>query len=224
MNHERTAFIIGNGPSRSGFDLSTLRGKGVIWGCNALYRDFAPDHLVVADKSMQDEIIKSGYHENNSCFFRYNHNRPRNFPDHPNITSWTNKHSTPNNSGVSAIYWALRSKPKTIVMIGLDLRVTRYNTNIYADSQNYTNQNNKPPKIRRTIQEKINYWLVMNKRINWIRVVHPTLSWIPGNENHYETHLKPLKGFQSINHITYEKLNALIGQKELKNDERFTVS
>ena len=36
-----TAYIIGNGPSRKGLDLSTL--DGTTFGCNALYRDFTPD-------------------------------------------------------------------------------------------------------------------------------------------------------------------------------------
>ena len=50
------AFIIGNGVSRKGFDLEQLRGKGVIYGCNALYRDFMPDVLVATDDKMREEI------------------------------------------------------------------------------------------------------------------------------------------------------------------------
>jgi hypothetical protein len=50
------AFVIGNGKSRIGFDLNTLRGKGTIYGCNALYRDFMPDVLVATDDKMREEI------------------------------------------------------------------------------------------------------------------------------------------------------------------------
>ena len=50
------AFIIGNGLSRSEFDLETLRGKGTIFGCNALYRDFTPDYLVAIDDKIISEI------------------------------------------------------------------------------------------------------------------------------------------------------------------------
>lgn len=50
------AFIIGNGKSRQGFDLNQLRGKGKIYGCNALYRDFLPDVLVATDDKMREEI------------------------------------------------------------------------------------------------------------------------------------------------------------------------
>ena len=34
------AYIIGNGPSRKGFDLNVLKDTGQTYGCNALYRDF----------------------------------------------------------------------------------------------------------------------------------------------------------------------------------------
>jgi len=50
------AFVIGNGKSRIGFDLNTLRGKGTIYGCNALYRDFMPDVLVATDDKIREEI------------------------------------------------------------------------------------------------------------------------------------------------------------------------
>lgn len=50
------AYIIGNGLSREGFDLESLRGKGTIFGCNALYRDFTPDYLVAIDDKIIGEI------------------------------------------------------------------------------------------------------------------------------------------------------------------------
>ena len=58
------AFVIGNGQSRSHFDLNTLRGKGTIYGCNALYRDFLPDVLVCTDDDMREEIELSGINPN----------------------------------------------------------------------------------------------------------------------------------------------------------------
>ncbi len=35
-----TAFVIGNGESRNIFPIENLKDKGVIWGCNAIYRDY----------------------------------------------------------------------------------------------------------------------------------------------------------------------------------------
>lgn len=54
-------FLIGNGKSRNNFDLERLRGLGTIIGCNALYRDFAPDVLVAIDAKMIKEINESNY-------------------------------------------------------------------------------------------------------------------------------------------------------------------
>ena len=54
-------FIIGNGESRLGLDLDSLREKGKIYGCNALYRDFVPDVLVAIDEAVMFEIVSTGY-------------------------------------------------------------------------------------------------------------------------------------------------------------------
>ena len=50
--------ILGNGPSRP-VNVSGL--SGVLYGCNALYRDYEPDHLVVNDFAMMMEIMSSDY-------------------------------------------------------------------------------------------------------------------------------------------------------------------
>jgi len=63
-------FCIGNGESRKGFDLNTLRPHGKIYGCNALYRDFIPDALISVDHGMMHEIYHSGYCFKNKTWFR----------------------------------------------------------------------------------------------------------------------------------------------------------
>lgn len=64
-------FVLGNGESRLGFDLGSLRGVGPIYGCNALYRDFIPDVLFAVDKKMVDEIFANGV--SNKCVVIYRH-------------------------------------------------------------------------------------------------------------------------------------------------------
>ena len=55
------AYILGNGPSRP-TDIEWLFSlDGTTYGCNAMYRDWEPDHLVVNDSSMMVEIINSTY-------------------------------------------------------------------------------------------------------------------------------------------------------------------
>ena len=54
--HGKDAFIIGNGESRIGFDLYSLPQD--TYGCNALYRDYEPDYLIVVDQMMYKEILQ----------------------------------------------------------------------------------------------------------------------------------------------------------------------
>ena len=63
-------FLIGNGESRKGFDLNTLKPYGKVYGCNAIYRDFTPDVLIAVDHGIMHEIYRSGYGYVNECWFR----------------------------------------------------------------------------------------------------------------------------------------------------------
>jgi len=63
-------FLIGNGESRLGFDLNTLRPHGKVYGCNAIYRDFIPDVLIAVDHGIMHEIYHSGYAYNNETWYR----------------------------------------------------------------------------------------------------------------------------------------------------------
>lgn len=62
------AFVIGNGKSRRHFQLKRLKGKGTVYGCNALYRDTfvknnwdLPDYLVAIDDKIITEIESSNF-------------------------------------------------------------------------------------------------------------------------------------------------------------------
>ena len=63
----RTAYIIGNGQSRTGLDLNVLDGD--VWGCNALFRDYTPDYLTIVDVSIMGECCESRYPKYNNCYF-----------------------------------------------------------------------------------------------------------------------------------------------------------
>ena len=66
----KVVFCIGNGQTRSSVDLIKLRPHGKIYGCNGLYRDFAPDVLCSVDGPMMHEVYQSGYADNNETWFR----------------------------------------------------------------------------------------------------------------------------------------------------------
>ncbi len=61
-----TAFIIGNGESRNIFPIKDLKNKGIIYGCNAIYRDWPElcDHIVAVNPPMYEEL-KQWYDETN---------------------------------------------------------------------------------------------------------------------------------------------------------------
>ena len=61
MSQEKIAFVLGNGLSRKPIDPHLLKQHGRIYGCNALYRTFAPDYLVAVDTKMIMEIQKTDY-------------------------------------------------------------------------------------------------------------------------------------------------------------------
>ena len=60
-------YVLGNGPSRKTVNLENLKEKGVVYGCNALYRDWEPDFLVANDWRVMLEVIESGY--GGACVF-----------------------------------------------------------------------------------------------------------------------------------------------------------
>ena len=61
-----TAFIIGNGESRNIFPIEDLKNKGIIYGCNAIFRDRPNlcNHIIAADKDMFAEL-KQWYDKTN---------------------------------------------------------------------------------------------------------------------------------------------------------------
>lgn len=117
-------FLIGNGLSRNNFDLNALKSKGLVVGCNALYRDFSPDILTAVDVRMLKEI-KSNYKgtvlypiERSVCI--------------PDSIQYKSQHY--NTSGCFAMqYIARQLKPKVCYMLGMDA----YPGNIYSGTENY---------------------------------------------------------------------------------------
>lgn len=58
------AFVLGNGKSRLAVDpQQDLVGKGIIYACNAIYRDFMPNVLVSTDRPISEKIQLEGIPE-----------------------------------------------------------------------------------------------------------------------------------------------------------------
>ena len=123
----KTAYIIGNGVSRSSFDLINLKGKGKVFGCNALYRDYAeqdyvlPDYLVAIDNPIIAEIEKSDFPKERFL------NPPEDEKWEPVELHWKRSVApgwSParprSNAGMNAIQEAIKKGYTTIFIFGFD--------------------------------------------------------------------------------------------------------
>jgi len=58
------AFVLGNGKSRLAVDpQQDLLGKGIIYACNAIYREFMPNVLISTDRPISEKIQLEGIPE-----------------------------------------------------------------------------------------------------------------------------------------------------------------
>jgi hypothetical protein len=125
------AFVCGNGVSRKDIDLSKLKLHGSIYGCNAMYREFAPDCLIATDRAISEQIQKSGYSKTHRFYTR----RP--------LAGFgavmLPKKYYGNSSGPNAIALAALDGHETIYLLGFDMGPTvnaKFN-NVYAGSEFY---------------------------------------------------------------------------------------
>ena len=193
QNNQRNnrAFVLGNGKSRLNADLNTLKENGVIYGCNALYREFEPDHLIAVDVKMINEIIASGYHKTHSVW-----TNPNKGVSTKNFVQFFNPHKGWS-SGPTALWYASTQNHKEIYILGFDYQGTegKFN-NVYADTYNYkkssdvaTYHGNWLSQTDKVIKEF--------KHIKYYRVIEVG-GFIPDVLGHSHTNLK---------HITYEEFN-----------------
>lgn len=126
------AFVLGNGRSRLGLDLNSLRSAGKVFGCNALYRDFSPDVLIATDPGIAKEIEDSGYPEHREFFTRK--------PGHPNSKPITKNFGY--SSGPIAVTYAAMEGFLQIYLIGFDLvGIQNKHNNVYSGTPNYKEVN-----------------------------------------------------------------------------------
>lgn len=128
---KKIAFVLGNGESRRNIDPAALRSHGAVYGCNALYRTFAPDVLVATDAGIAGEIQESGYSRQHRFYTR----RPLKNSQALTIPRPYFGHS----SGPAAAGIACDDGYTCIYLLGFDLGPTtigRFN-NVYAGTPHY---------------------------------------------------------------------------------------
>jgi hypothetical protein len=135
------ALVIGNGESRADFDLIHIANhKGGLlganrlqtYGCNALYRDFAPDFLVAVGDEIVKEIAESEYSANGIVYANGQHvvEYPGKFYLIPQNVAF--------DAGSLAVYLACFDGHKKIFLMGFDGydEVSKIN-NIYKGTNGY---------------------------------------------------------------------------------------
>jgi len=163
------AFVLGNGTSRKPIDPVELSNNGKIYGCNALYRTFAPDYLVAVDVKMILEINKAGYQHRNEVWTNPNksYQRIQNLNYFSPSKGWS--------SGPTALWLASQHGYKTIFILGFDYRGLNDGktlNNMYADTANYKKSTdgatffgNWMRQTKAVIKE--------NPEIKFVRVIQP---------------------------------------------------
>jgi hypothetical protein len=132
------AFVLGNGISRKNISLNQLQQLGKTYGCNALYREFAPDVLVSTDRPIAAAIQQSGYAQKHRFYTR----RPLADTGAQRVPTQYFGYS----SGPIATSIAAQDGNHRIYLLGFDLGPTQENcfNNIYAGTEFYKNTNASP--------------------------------------------------------------------------------
>jgi hypothetical protein len=185
------AFVLGNGVSRLNADLKVLKEHGVIYGCNALYREFEPDILVAVDVKMINEIIDSGYHKTHEVWTNPN----KGVKTKSNV-NFFNPHKGWS-SGPTALHFAASREHKTIYILGFDYAgINGKFNNVYANTFNYKKSNDSPTfhgnwlsQTDKTVKEF--------RQINFFRVVEEG-AFMPDQLGYQHSNLR---------HITYKEFN-----------------
>ena len=126
------AFVLGNGISRRSLNHNNLLDKGIVYACNAMYREFEPHYLIAVDVKMVNEIVASGYNKTHAVWT--NPNKGISTKHHLNLFNphkgWS--------SGPTALWFASEQGHKEVYIFGFDFQGLqgRFN-NVYADTYNY---------------------------------------------------------------------------------------
>jgi hypothetical protein len=182
---DKPALVIGNGESRIGLDLNSFKEHFVTIGCNALHRDFVPNHLVCFDRRMAAEATEniltktSTIHVREDWFHYFRKiKKNKNVCQLPNLPYKGNlKADKPNNwgSGAYAVLFAAMSYNR-IFLLGFDLwGNSNLVNNVYKNTNNYSNKD--------TAAVDPSFWIY---QIGKIFVLHPNKEFVILNHGNWK--------------------------------------
>lgn len=153
----KDAYIIGNGESRKDFDLYSLPQD--TYGCNALYREYEPDFLIVVDRHMYQEIANTEYIDQNTVYT--NRNNMKRFGGNSHLIP----HNPHKGAGTTAMHIAIHDGHTNLICIGFDCNEDAPNNNIYKDTPCY---NDSKTIVHQTVWGRQIYQLMQaNPQVQW---------------------------------------------------------
>lgn len=138
------AVVFGNGQDRLNFDVTHILNKksGLLgantlqsYACNAFYRDYTPDFLIVTSRSIAEELSKTNFPKDNIVYTRVDLSLefPKKFYLIP--------HDPYADAGATAAYIAAFDGHKKIYLVGCEGQFeSNYNNNVYAGSNGYADK------------------------------------------------------------------------------------
>lgn len=162
------AFVLGNGVSRQYITSSSLMTSGVVYGCNALYREFSPNHLIAVDVKMVNEIIDAEYNKNNVVWT----NRNRGIKSFSQLNFFDPHKGW--SSGPTALWLASTYNHFEIYILGFDYQgINGKLNNIYADTNNYKKSSDNSTYYGNWLTQTIKV-IQQFKHIQYYRVIQTT--------------------------------------------------
>ena len=161
-----TAFIIGNGPTRLDVNLHDLVGKGKIYGCNALYRDFDQfDYLIVIDEQFKKLIEaggKEGVVEGTKLILP---------PDEECVEETTGRRS---NAGMNAMREAIRHGATKLFCLGFDFIIkdeVANTDNVYKGTDGYGKETHATYEDSKHRVNYLHWFMNQNKDVRFTFIV-----------------------------------------------------
>ena len=223
-----TAFIIGNGESRNIFPIKNLKNKGIIYGCNAIFRDRPNlcNHIIAADKDMFAEL-KQWYDKTNPNLKIYGPNdlskwsyickddKESDIPEGLKIyriwrggdikkgTIRTMDFSQQRGSGMSALLLATESGIKNIIILAYDILGARqWEMDSPSREQNNMYKNTLNYSYRMSMKAYLKY--------EWMYQLRQIIRQFPNTNFHFINRREYIEGNHFLRHY-FDQPNIKVG-------------
>jgi hypothetical protein len=172
-------YVFGNGESRTSVNINQLEGIKI--GCNAIYRDYAIDHLVCVDRRMVIEAIDNSINDNAlvytredwaSQFKQFKHIRTVPQLPYKGTERWDEPFQW--GSGPYAVLLGAKyTESQQVNLLGFDLHSKNKTVNnIYKDTPNYDTSDKRAVDPR--------YWI---HQIGMVFKCFPKLNFVVYNDD-----------------------------------------